>query len=271
MKLQFFNAASEIFTSDFEQLLQSADDPCLTNSLKFIRDIYNKLSIRVESDSSSSINLLLSDLQRETCILKEYSWDLLHSTHWKDVPPLYKDCFALATLIIISIVEYKGGINDIDISNLISTADRGILMGAGRFTAQLLKVIHRLKSLLATDTDLAKPTYFSFECTHRRRCYPAPVSRPPMQTRRGIPIVDSPTLLDFQQRFLNPGVPAVLKGCIDHWPAFGGTDSVNDDVDLGTGGQPFLMLLRNPRTRHWGDNNYWRRGMCIRINAIFYT
>lgn len=158
------------------------------------------------------------------------SWEVLHTGHWKDVDPWWRDCYSLALLLdVLHAVPPSDPSPTADprplLTHLLRKLDMAVLMGgATTFRDEIDPLIDRLHELQLLhsppdDDDTPPPA---------KRLARSPLDLSPdmsalpfgsLQPDRAIAQLDTPPLEDFLARCMRAGSAAVLLHCMDHWTA----------------------------------------------------
>lgn len=186
----------------------------------------------------------------------DYLHEELNTGHWSDVPISIRQCFTIASFIKCLIILKVADKFDI---NLLQTAlksiDLGLLLGAPL----------NLNEELLTDT--AK--YLALEIDELRSDSSTSnikIGNEPLNTSvyknliaKEIPIVNIPSLEQFNESYFIPQIPVKLKGCMDQWPACKRWLNVN-----------YLLKIAGDRTvpieigSHYLDENWSQKLMTLK-------
>ncbi len=176
-------------------------------------------------------------------IALDYSWEMLHTGHWKDVNLVWRQCYALAALLkVVSLARAD------KLEEALVITDKGILMGAPILnnSLQALATIitgeispEKVKNIGADDIDREntrtigkvrfrnyKPSGSSMPETKKLSLSPSSCSMssytsiPLIDMTKRISVVHSPSLEQFRQCHMIPSLPVVLSGAMEHWPAY---------------------------------------------------
>ena len=178
--------------------------------------------------------------------LREYSWEKLHSVHWKDVLLIHREVYALASLLLIELL-FKAGLTSA--LELIKMTDKAILLTSStRYLDALNTLIDNIAIKYNTQIEEStkkyeNPILNSYNqqlpsSSRRTRHYPTKPSPDCTASSSLSPIKEhyQPDLVVFLTQYMECGEPVVLNGCIDDWPAMHGE-------------------------RSWSDLNYFNKGM----------
>lgn len=203
----------------------------LTNSdpiiFKRIRANCRKLNSTVNELSDSFVASLLERVSNCSHLMsilsisrnmQEYTWDMIHSTHWKLVAPQCRDCYAFGSYVSLMVKYFLQIERSFDfLSSCIKMADKALVLGGQLFQRPLQRMIGMLcKEALLCDEmqnilDQRIPS-----SKHLSSQLPKHVNHILSQRIRREAKVD---VLQFYQRFLATSTPVVLTDCMNEWPA----------------------------------------------------
>ena len=160
-----------------------------------------------------------------------YLWEAIHSKSWEDVDAGYRDALGLITLIAATAYHHENLPSDGHIvheSQLTALIDSGILLGSGRYHAELILLVeevHKLKIASAARNCMkgseisVRPDYIAKE--NNRKTLPSFLTREWVTSERCTVInrKAAPSLVRFYNECLLVGNPAVLTGCMEDWTA----------------------------------------------------
>lgn len=152
--------------------------------------------------------------------LRDRLWETINTGHYFAVDKIHRQAYTLATACKVCLVLVDAGrvphlpVNLIE--NCIHDLDYGLLLGyplSGAHSDLLPNYQTELKKLLPNDC--VEETETAIDFVHSDIA------------RRGVDelstsstaIVNCPSIEDFQNNYFSKRVPAILCGCIDHWPA----------------------------------------------------
>ena len=222
----------------------------------------NELEYSISSQNRDSTLLrLFKTVVLDSCTninninrLREYSWELLHSVHWKDVLLVHREVYALASLSLIELLfkaeRYDSKQKSTSALELINMADKTILLTSStRYLDALNTLIDNIAIKCSSEIDKSTKKYESLVLNSYNqhltspsgsstRHYPTKPSPDHTITLLSTAIKEhyQPDLVVFLTQYMECGEPVVLKRCIDDWPAM-----------LGE--------------RSWSDLNYFNKGM----------
>ena len=216
----------------------------------------NELESLISSQSHDSTLLrLFKTVVLDTCgnctnivsinRLREYSWELLHSVHWKDVLLVHREVYALASLLLIELLFKAERTSTLE---LIKMTDKTILLTSStRYLDALNALIDKISIKHSDEIEQSTKKYENLILNSHNQQLPSssgttrhyPTTPSPDHTTFSASVIKEhyqPDLVVFLTQYMECGEPVVLKGCIDDWPAMHGE-------------------------RSWSDLNYFNKGM----------
>jgi len=172
--------------------------------------------------TSSAWKLLKSNGYQKALIqsqvILDRTWEHLNTGYWKDVKLFWRQLYTFASLIK-SVSLYHLG----DIESSLKTCDMGLLMGAPIFNnilnniATTLSKLHK-DNVIKYETILDESTCSepSFKKFRRKGAISLEEN---MQESCLIEKVDSLSLLQFKEEYMQCEKPVIIKNCMSHWPA----------------------------------------------------
>lgn len=161
-----------------------------------------------------------------------YLWEALHSKSWDSIGVGYKDAFGLVTLIAATAYHHENlrlCNHILHESQLTALIDSGVLLGSRRYHHELFLLIEEVQTLnvaLATrncdqGVEVSMRSGFGAEKDINCSTLPSFLSRGRAKSNRSSVIIReaAPSLVDFYNKYLSLGTPAVLTGCMEDWSA----------------------------------------------------
>ncbi|MCJ8746471.1 hypothetical protein PDJAM_G00142200 [Pangasius djambal] len=147
-------------------------------------------------------------------VIIDYSWEKLNTGTWRDVDKEWRRVYSYGCLFK-AVGTCHGEASQDKVQAAIKTCDMGLLMGASIMDNVLQRLIGVLKNKVkipskVEDSEQPSPKKL------RKEFIPRPIINPAMSVQR----VRCPALESFRSEFLEPKMPVILEGTIDHWPAF---------------------------------------------------
>lgn len=135
----------------------------------------------------------------------DFSWEKLNSFHWKEVPLVWQRVYAYGCLFKSCCLGFMGQCRR---EAVCQAADMGLLMGDNVLDGILHKIIAAFKPVNDIPRTMEKPETCNREndLTHS-------------DVKRNITVEDTPSLDRFKSLYMDTSTPALLNGCMDHWPA----------------------------------------------------
>ena len=253
MKLMKADEIQALFTSSLLTSIKRTSDNLL---LSIFMDTCDSLLLY----TSSNDKIICCRIFEKLATLIEYSWELIHSVHWKNTNIVFRDIYSLGVYLKLYLIIDES-IYDFSsrskIKDLIKQADRAILLGSNMCREQLQALITTLTekyhSLDNFNDDYIKPnidinqTQYIDKCCYQR-CVPTLNNQRP-NLRQSIDKITTPSLVTFLNKYLNQNQPVVLRGCLDDWPAMNN----NSDNNNNNGSQRSC----------WSNLDYLKKGMYV--------
>lgn len=161
-----------------------------------------------------------------------YLWEALHSKSWDNIGVGYKDAFGLITLVAATAYHHENVRlcnHSLHESQLIALIDSGVLLGSRRYHDELFLLVEKVQKLnVAVVTrnsnqgaEVSMRSGFGVEKDIDCSTLPSFLSRGRAKSNRSAAIIreSAPSLVDFSNKYLSLGAPAVLTGCMDDWSA----------------------------------------------------
>ena len=138
--------------------------------------------------------------------VRDVAWAALHGdgAHWRAVPVAWRRCYAVAAFYAAWSRGEQG-----EAGNAVACADLGLMLSDAFHRPALLALVDLLEARLGVDAD-------------------APVAPPPPRppvvgarprTGADVPVFERPSVAAFERACYAPRRPALLTGCMAHWPA----------------------------------------------------
>ncbi|XP_014229131.1 jmjC domain-containing protein 5 isoform X1 [Trichogramma pretiosum] len=209
----------DLFSEDLQEYCPNEIKYHLQAMISATKDYYSNRSSKNKQTSTSDWqwldkHLLVSD----ACL--ERTWEMLNSGYWKDVPINYRYCYSLCSVIKAVLLEIscdseseKTKIKD-KFKDIIKVIDKGLLLGAPlqRDPSLLTQIAFKLNEnylKLDGEEQLSESIQFNEE----ELCMDIFDNFLPVQH------YFKPSMELFYNNIFQPKVPAILKGCIEHWKA----------------------------------------------------
>lgn len=145
-------------------------------------------------------------------------WETINTGHFSKVCKIDRQLYTLATLqkvVLRLIVASNESIPfETIVEKCIWDLDNGLLLGCPfdhpKYVAILSDALNILQRYTHSICDDNGPTFaFEEQCT-----------RPPTDTiKSDVLILDSPSVQEFRENHFDKSMPAILTGCMKHWPA----------------------------------------------------
>ncbi|KAK3512087.1 hypothetical protein QTP70_030356 [Hemibagrus guttatus] len=147
-------------------------------------------------------------------VIIDYSWEKLNTGTWRDVDKEWRRVYSYGCLFK-AVGTCQGESSQDKVQDAIKTCDMGLLMGASIMDDILQRLLAVLKNKVkiprkVVDTEQPCPKKL------RKECVLKPIINPELSVQR----VRCPALESFRSEFLEPKIPVILEGIINHWPAF---------------------------------------------------
>ena len=169
----------------------------------------------------------------EITTLLAHLWELLHSSYWKDVPCIYREFYALASCA--SALRLLGLQRDLE---ALRAADMGILLGSPCVARSKLQdiaqrihdaqiagaqVVGAVGAVSQHNTDDDGEGNRLIGKRQRLREPPAPTRLPPhsLSASTALRRLHRCSLSDFSSLYFDIGMPVIIGGMMDEWPAMG--------------------------------------------------
>eukprot|EP00898_Chlorokybus_atmophyticus_P007899 jgi/Chlat1/810/Chrsp104S01274 len=179
------------------------------------------------SDASTPHDTLAA--ARANCALAlDVAWEKLHTGPWRSVPIVWRDAYSLASLLLAHLTHTN---NNDSHEVALKTLDLAALMGGPLFRPLIdvainhiskeEKNLHDIRSYSQTEEGSlreAKKPRLETGCRNGDELCTPSLPEGAFQ-RDEIVRVSRPSLERFLVDFMSPGKPAVLRGCMDSWPA----------------------------------------------------
>ncbi|TSS23701.1 Lysine-specific demethylase 8 [Bagarius yarrelli] len=190
--------------AEFPLVFGEVVDPSVLIMLEVIRkEFYSSLK---EFCSSSFIE--------KAKVIIDYSWEKLNTGTWRDVDKEWRRVYSYGCLFK-AVGTCQGETLQDKLQEAIKTCDMGLLMGASIMDNVLQRLIAVLKNKVE-NPGTVKDSEPPCPKKPKQECIPRPIIHPTLS----IPRVRCPSMENFRLEFLEPKVPVILEGIIDHWPAF---------------------------------------------------
>ncbi|XP_027013143.2 lysine-specific demethylase 8 [Tachysurus fulvidraco] len=146
-------------------------------------------------------------------VVIDYSWEKLNTGTWREVDKEWRRVYSYGCLFK-AVGTCRGETSQDKVQDAIKTCDMGLLMGASVMDNVLQRLIVVLKNKVIPDkvVDMEQPCPKKV----RKECILKPIINPALSVQR----IRCPALESFRSGFLEPQIPVILEGIIDHWPAF---------------------------------------------------
>jgi lysine-specific demethylase 8 len=165
-------------------------------------------------------------------IVLDWTWEKLHSGHWKDVADGYRRLYALASLlhgVALCHMEQHG--------DALQIIDRGIMLGApvmggllNDFAAALTAELQRKDKLsgkaLSSTSDEKKCKRINFRNYEPAAHYDHQIKRVKEETNQVVDLfkcsiksIECPSMSTFKNDYMETNRPVILTNCMTHWPA----------------------------------------------------
>ncbi|KAF7691054.1 lysine-specific demethylase 8 [Silurus meridionalis] len=146
-------------------------------------------------------------------VIIDYSWEKLNTGTWRDVDKQWRRVYSYGCLFKVAAM-CQGEASQDKVLDAIKTCDMGLIMGASIMDNILQRLMVVLKNKVKNperlgDTEQPRPK------KPRKEIILKPIINPALF----VPRVRCPALESFRAEFLEPKVPVILEGTIDHWPA----------------------------------------------------
>lgn len=241
-----------------DQQKESNETPCFGNSNQPLEgsdenpfDSARRAQVGMDFSSSSHSNHgssdeSLSDSAFWAQVALDFSWEQLHTGHWEDVKPFWRQAYALAALLKALNLYLKEKREE-----ALVEIDKGILLGAPVINNSLHVVAAMLnKEILreeverkgvatvedngdvSMDYDVRKIgkvrfrnyTPMSESSRTKKLCLARSINDldrvPLIDMARRISVTYCPSLESFHQHHMIPSVAVVISGAMDHWPSY---------------------------------------------------
>jgi len=180
-------------------------------------DAYTRL-LRSTVDAWSQSSWIAG--RRQCNVLLDITWEQLYSRHWKDVDVTWRHAYTLVSFLKAVYALCGGGGDSYSLRDVIRTCDMGLLMGAPLLNNILARLARKLQQL---DADCGGGNSSS------ENVAAAVVSDERVRDDRDgvlcggeVATEVCPSLEHFGRAYVGTGTPAILRGCIGHWPAMTG-------------------------------------------------
>ena len=155
--------------------------------------------------------------------LREYSWELLHSVHWKDVLLVHREVYALASLLLIELLFKAECTSPLE---LIKMTDKAILLTSStRYLDALNILVDNITNKHSNEIEESTKKYENFilnshspprtsssgSSTQHYPTTPSP-DRTASSSSSSIKEHYQPDLVVFLTQYMECGEPVVLKG-----------------------------------------------------------
>lgn len=150
-------------------------------------------------------------------VILDKTWEHLNTGYWKDVKLVWRHVYSFAALMK-TFSLYKLG----DTQAALKACDMGLLMGAPIFDNILSTLASKLSRSKKRDE---KDPYQNSSIVEDEPVYKK--TKPDteegienkMESRYMIERVESPSLIKFQEQYLQHQKPVIITNCMDFWPA----------------------------------------------------
>ncbi|KAJ8386187.1 hypothetical protein AAFF_G00176110 [Aldrovandia affinis] len=155
-------------------------------------------------------------LEQNAQIILDFSWEKLNTGTWRDVDKEWRRVYSYGCLFKVGSLCH-GEASEAKLQEAIKTCDMGLLMGA----AVMDNILQTLVGILQNKVKKRQPgEEDSNEEPAVKRVKGVSASVPEISPVAEIPRTQCPSLERFSMDFLALQKPVILKGVIDHWPAF---------------------------------------------------
>jgi len=153
--------------------------------------------------------------QQKCKMLLDITWERLYSRHWKDIDITWRHAYTLISLLK-ALSEFALCSELHTMKDVIYTCDMGLLMGAPLLDNILARLATKLQQLVTnSSSDLASADVLTqLTCSGQgNHDYDS------ILCGSKVSIELCPSLEHFSNAYISTGMPVILRGCIDHWPA----------------------------------------------------
>ena len=149
-------------------------------------------------------------------LILDKTWEHLNTGYWKDVKLVWRHVYSFAALMK-TFSLYKLG----DTQAALKACDIGLLMGAPIFDNILSTLASKLSRLKRDEKDLYQNNSMVDDGPVNKRIKSDTGGgiESKMESRFMIERVESPSLIEFQNRHLQHHKPVIITNCMDFWPA----------------------------------------------------
>ncbi|KAL1546666.1 Lysine-specific demethylase jmj30 [Salvia divinorum] len=145
---------------------------------------------------------------------RELAWEQLHSGPWHSVVPIWRDAYAMACLHVAKCHFCSG-----ELELALRALDMGLIMGGLTLRDDLNLCIRRVsRDLRERDSDAddhqKAEWYRDFNLAEAARLLPVKSLTSKTVVKKG-----GLSLEEFLREHFVPGLPVIISGSMDHWPA----------------------------------------------------
>ncbi|KAK4475882.1 hypothetical protein MN116_000656 [Schistosoma mekongi] len=211
------------YTEDFYQLIQSYDlefGVILLRDYKYLLDKYDKG------------NISCHDFTMHTNYMLQYTWEKLHTGHWKNVHICWRKLYASLKLLIVLYNLYKCNnsifqLNEQLIKEMIIQLDYSLIMGYAifnQFASKLANVLHQLINMKLIQSTNDDNLYISFQLNktddHEDHDHDEDVVIDQMKMNLfNLDSINYPSIEIFNT-LIQSYKPFIITNAINFWPAY---------------------------------------------------
>jgi hypothetical protein len=199
-------------TNEFRtKIVEAGDSLCLS-----LYDRTEQLLIKHTLNDNNDEEYL-----KQLSLFKEYTWELLHNLHWKNIEYAHRDCYSLSVYLLNQYKLCKS--SSYCPQTLLKEADVALLMGFGRYRQHLENQIEYITQL--HEKTLYTPlVQTSITQSRPKKCRLLKLLN---KTKRKnlITTIKFPALHLFYLNFMLSNTPVIIENAISNWPAFCGENS----------------------------------------------
>ncbi|KAL0992841.1 hypothetical protein UPYG_G00099250 [Umbra pygmaea] len=149
-------------------------------------------------------------------VILDFSWEKLNTGTWRDVDKEWRCVYSYGCLFKVAALCREDA-SPVTLQEAIRTCDMGLLMGASIIDNILQRIVRILQDVIRKWPYKEDPSEgVSAKKMKSDDSAPAPIVNQALV----VPRVNCPSLERFKTEYLDPQMPVILEGVIDHWPAF---------------------------------------------------
>ena len=185
---------------------------CVSNAVDALE---NTLNAAREPHAAALAALLRSGMHTDA---RAMAWERLHSERYYTVPVEFSEAYGTAELACSNEALAQG-----DIDTALRAVDMCLLMGGPQSRQVARKRAQQLMPLVQVDIDPGGESERERQQTLSLRC---PSLRLGMTVglakRHAIKRISAPSISKFLNDHINPSIPVIITGAMNHWPAMSG-------------------------------------------------